>query len=33
MTQVDELSDMIDETDDDYKIDILSKKVKRLMIR
>lgn len=28
MTQVDELSDMIDETDDDYKIDILSKKLK-----
>lgn len=30
MTQVDELSDMIDKTDDDYKIDVLSKKVKRL---
>lgn len=30
MTQVDKLSDMIDETDDDYKIDVLSKKVKRL---
>lgn len=30
MTQVDELSDMIDKTDDEYKIDALSKKVKRL---
>lgn len=30
MTQVDELSDMIDSTDDEYKMDVLSKKVKRL---
>lgn len=30
MTQIDSLSDMVDTTEDDYKIDILSKKIKRL---
>lgn len=30
MTQIDDISNIIDKTDDDYKMDVLSKKVKRL---
>lgn len=30
MTQIDSLSEMVDATEDDYKMDVLSKKIKRL---